>query len=197
MEIVSNTTDRKGISRGLINESTRRGERHKATYSDGWRYLEAAPAGWSGVPFDPNYGFGCYRNSSGGANMVVGTKTEIGTGEKNTADLVSAMGDIAFVQESGGVKTLYAAKVCADYSGGGHDDWFLPSRDEAYAMYTNLYEKGLGEFKDSPNYRTSSQYRTGNPTQDKFNVYTWKPSDDSINLIFKNGETPARAVRAF
>ena len=89
--------------------------------------------------------------------MVVGTKTEIGTGEKNTADLVSAMGDIAFVQESGGVKTLYAAKVCADYSGGGYDDWFLPSRDELNLMYHNLKEQGLGDFT-SAFYWSSSEY---------------------------------------
>lgn len=47
----------------------------------------------------------------------------------------------------GSAKTSdYAAKICDDYSAGGKDDWFLPSRDELSLMYDNLCQAGLGGF---------------------------------------------------
>jgi hypothetical protein len=48
------------------------------------------------------------------------------------------MGDTAYSASSGDTKATYAAKVCSTYTGGGWDDWFLPSRDESHQMYTNL-----------------------------------------------------------
>lgn len=109
----------------------------KGSYSDGWRYMEAAPVGWDGVnDYDP------LLDWFGGSNIfspsVVGTtSTAIGTGKANTEDIVSSFGTpITFPN------TTYAAYVCLEYSITVEeqivDDWFLPSIDELDQMFTNL-----------------------------------------------------------
>lgn len=68
------------------------------------------------------------------------------------------MGDEAYSASDGSAKTSdYAAKVCANYSAGGKDDWFLPSKDELDLMYENLQKEGLGGFS-SNDYWSSSEY---------------------------------------
>ncbi len=37
-----------------------------------------------------------------------------------------------------------AASVCNSYDGGDYDDWFLPSKDELYALYEN--REAIGGF---------------------------------------------------
>ena len=70
-------------------------------------YLEAAPA---------NQGRNIMWISLGkGTTDVPGTATEIGMGRKNT-DLILAAEPAA-----------PAALACRNYSGGGKNDWFLPS----------------------------------------------------------------------
>lgn len=75
------------------------------------RYLEAgpqlAPAEWCGDDWELD---------------VAGTKEEIGAGAANTELIADACG-------SG------AANTVSDYDGGGKADWFLPSKDEAEALY--------------------------------------------------------------
>jgi len=112
----------------------------KGNYSAGWRYLEAAPAGWSGSADDPGKEWGGYGTLVGGTGTEIGT--EIGTGASNTQKIVAKFGNA----EPYGNETDYAAKLCADYRGGGYDDWFLPSRDELGLMYDNLHMNGLLEF---------------------------------------------------
>ena len=153
----------------------------KGSYSDGWRYLGAAPSDLKvidGVPtVDPSFNgywatrFGYYRTSDSGSNLFVNgttsynssdcTGTAIGTGKMNTQMLVSAMGTEAYIDGSGSVKSDdYAAKLCniLTYTVNGvtYDDWFLPSKDELNLMYENLKEKGLGRFA-SDCYCTSSE----------------------------------------
>jgi len=104
----------------------------KGFYSDGWRYLEAAPSGYS------------TKYWGGWGTSVGGTETAIGTGESNTNKIVAAYGDAEPYKNI----TDYAAKLCADkvvtYNDETYDDWFLPSRYELNQMYTNLYLQGLG-----------------------------------------------------
>ena len=125
----------------------------------GWRFLEAAPEDIGKSIF------GYYRNSPNGNNLYVNgdtnyyeencTRTGIGYGKSNTEMLVDAIGDEAYSKESGSEKTgNYAAKMCADYSLNGYDDWFLPSRDELNLMY----EKKLGSFTSGGYYWSSSEY---------------------------------------
>lgn len=136
----------KGNSDGLVSTTC------------GWRYLEAATED-VGL-----YLFGYYRPN--GSNSVVGTSTDLGTGDSNTEALVKAMGNIVYSKSSGNKQTEeYAAKACYDYSvtqdGVIYDDWFLPSRDELNLLYTVLQENDLGNFEKNA-YWSSSEYNGTN-----------------------------------
>lgn len=122
----------------------------KGSYSDGWRYLEAAPVGneYTGKVW-------------GGYNIAVGgTGTAIGTGESNTEKIVAKFG----IAEPYGKKTDYAAKLCADLvvtkDGVVYDDWFLPSKDELNLVYENLKKNNLGGFSED-NCWSSSEANAG------------------------------------
>src|SRR5262249_61107946 len=77
--------------------------------ADGWRCLGAAP-------FDQSAGakWGCFRRLIDGARG-----TAIGTGKRNTADMVAACAE-----------TESAARLCSSLVVNGVGGWFLPSRDE-------------------------------------------------------------------
>ncbi|MDD3997292.1 MAG: InlB B-repeat-containing protein, partial [Sphaerochaetaceae bacterium] len=116
---------------------------------DGWQYLEAAPAGWSGPAEDSTYFFGYSRITWDSSNLLAGTVAAVGSGKPNTDALVAALGNAPYVQSGGNLTaTNYAAKICSNYSiqvdDVVFDDWFLPSKDELDLMYQNLYLKNLG-----------------------------------------------------
>jgi hypothetical protein len=100
----------------------------KGSTTDGWRYLEVAPASteWKGK------GRGADGESFGTPD------TSIGSGKTNTAKMVAKLTEL---NESG-----KAAQLCDGLDFGGKDDWFLPSKDELHEMYTNLVAKGRGDF---------------------------------------------------
>ena len=158
----------------------------KGKYTDGWRYLEAAPADIrlvNGVPTvdssvsgyseaDGYFIFGYYRNSDDGNNLFVNgtthyfssncTGTNVGTGKNNTQMLVSAMKNETYMLESGSSKTdEYAARLCDvltySFNGEEFDDWFLPSSDELNCIYTNLHKAGIGNFDNDCFYWSSSE----------------------------------------
>jgi hypothetical protein len=108
----------------------------KGIYTDGWRYLEAAPAG---AEFTAQ--LGAYEKE------VSNTMTAVGFGKQNTkliVDRLRALGE-----------TNKAAQVCAALDINGYKDWFLPSKDELNLMYTNLKQKGLGGFSNSSYWSSS------------------------------------------
>ena len=197
----------------------------KGYYSDGWRYLEAAPADIrviDGIPSvnknaigyyiaDAGYPFGYYRKANGinlfadGSaskyDITNATGTAIGTGKKNTELLVKAMKDETWSSPQVDYVTwFYAAKLCYDLvyevDGKIYDDWFLPSEDELYLMYTNLHKNGIGGFDTGGFYWSSSEENTYDAS------YAWP-------LSFSNGykgqgrtrerynEYKVRPVRAF
>jgi len=104
----------------------------KGKVSDGWRYLEAAPASAE------------FTVVWGPAKVVSGTGTAVGSGKRNTQLIVTAYG----TSES-------AARRCANLNVNGFKDWFLPSQDELGLITDNLVwdnvnrkMRGLSNFKD-------------------------------------------------
>jgi hypothetical protein len=142
----------------------------KGVFSEGWRYLEAAP---SETEFKAEWG--AYEKA------VPGTVSAVGTGKRNTQIIRE------FCRKIG--EPDRAAELCDALSVGGYDDWFLPGRDELNLIYTNLHKSGLGEFVN-PWYWSSSQYDAD---------YSWALyfSSGSQGLNYKYHTYSVRAVRAF
>lgn len=92
----------------------------KGSWTDDWRYMEAAPKTWNGSS-DPELVWSSVNHE------ISGTSENIGEGEDNTSLIVAADGSSAV-----------AAKACSDYSASGFADWFLPSTDELIAMVSVL-----------------------------------------------------------
>ena len=169
------------------NDETNDGAGPDGLKSDvcGWRYLETISADLE----SPNICFGYYRESDNASNKVVGTSQSIGAGRANTEKLVAAMGDEVYSASTGSAKTSnYAAKACADYSAGGKDDWFLPSREELELMYTNLYLADLGGFGWT--YCSSSEWN-------EHQVYCKVFKTGSSSDISRNNTGTVRPARAF
>lgn len=157
----------------------------KGFYSDGWRYLEAAPSDIG------SFVFGYYRPDKENNNGV-GTVTAIGSGENNTENLKKYM-DIngkAYSNDSGDTTREYAARKCFDYSYGGYDDWFLPSKDELSLMYVNLHKRRLGSFAGSYYWSSSESYADRAWLQDFY-------KGDQFGYIRSNVVSRVRPVRAF
>ena len=177
----------------------------KNDYSDGWRYLEAAPAGWSDSEDDPQYKFGFYRPS--GANATVGTQDAIGTGSTNTANLVIWMTDNVYESYRSGFSTRYrnisdyAAKICAEYSieinGEYYDDWYLPSIEELHQMY--IQRTLIGGFNTDyefwPPY-ASAYWSSSERNNDNGKVKTFYDGNTN-NLYSRNYAARVRPVRSF
>mgnify|MGYP001166948143 FL=1 len=60
------------------------------------------------------------------SNVSGATGTAIGTGAQNTLDILASCSD-----------DYMAARISADLEIGGYDDWYLPSKDEAWLLYLN------------------------------------------------------------
>ena len=140
----------------------------KGSTSDGWRYLEAAPARTEA------------EAAWGPTTDVAGTGTAVGSGRRNTQLIVAALG----TNES-------AARLCANLNVNEYKDWFLPSIDELDLMYKNLKQKGLGGFEDG--FYWSSSQEAGN----YYLALTRLFSDGHQYIGYKDYDHNVRAVRAF
>jgi hypothetical protein len=143
----------------------------KGKYDGGWRYLEAAPEDHA-----VEAKWGC-----AGKSIPDAKGTAVGTGKSNTQAIIKSCG------ESG-----IAAKVAADYRGGGKSDWFLPSKDELNLMYEYLYLKGVGGFADD---RYDIYWSSSEEVAD----HAWHQYFDSGSQHYngKHFEERVRAIRAF
>jgi TolB-like protein len=139
----------------------------KGSFSNGWRYLEAAPAE---TEFTAQWeGFG---------TDVTGTATVIGSGKRNTEIIKERLGNSS------------AAGRCSSLYFDGFTDWFLPSKDELDMMFLNLKARGLGGFGNDY-YWSSSQYSNKETWNQSFS------SGHQYNGSYKSFPTSVRAVRAF
>lgn len=98
--------------------------------SAGGHYLEAAPNTWGGGDSDPLAVWGCPE-----ALIVGATNIAVGTGAQNTK-----------VMDASCTTSSFAADLATNLDFNGQSDWFLPSIDELYLMYTNLWVNGVGGF---------------------------------------------------
>jgi len=90
------------------------------------RYLEVAPANWSGALIDPLLPFAIPAFQE---TYVAATGTSIGTGYANTQAIVNQNGVCASVTECS-----YAAGAASAYRGGLKSDWYLPSHFESSTL---------------------------------------------------------------
>lgn len=162
----------------------------------GWRYLEAAPQDYNYDRDDSSnyYRFGYYRVNS--VNKLIGTKTAIGAGKENTANLVKAMKRSAYIQDSHSewvITDQYAARLCDIYSidvdGITFDDWFLPSKDELALLYTNLKMNSLSLWKNAV-YWSSSEENANYAYSQSFN-------DGESGESWRENIRYVRPIRAF
>ena len=141
----------------------------KGNDSGGWRYLEAAPS-------DP--GKTQWQSSS---TDVSGTKDTIGSGKENTQLAIR--------------HNVRPAMVCQQYSQGGYQDWFLPSKAELDLMYINLKMiRDVGNFSGDW-YWSSTQYDTSSAWTQRFNDGT----QAGVSYLggSKNNTYSVRPIRQF
>jgi hypothetical protein len=143
----------------------------KGEFSNGWRYLEAAP---------PEKEFTAQWGTKG--KDVSGTRQAVGSGKQNTQLIVK------FLEETG--ESGRAAQLCASLNFGGYRDWFLPSKDELDLMYKNLKAKGLGNFTNKE-YWSSSQNFVNSAWVQIFKA------GYQVSYFPKNDPGRVRAVRVF
>jgi len=132
--------------------------------------LEAAPNTWGGGVPDPALVW------SGNTNTNVVTQTGIGTGSANTTAIIA---DSATAGR--------AATAARAYTGGGLNDWFLPSKDELNRLFTQ--KDVVGGFA-AADYWSSSQNSAGLAWDQGFVSGT--QNDDSKGTTYR-----VRPVRAF
>jgi len=145
----------------------------KGVFSNGWRYLEAAP-----VETEFQAPWGAYKQD------LDGIGTAVGFGKRNTELIVERLKALG---ESG-----KAAQLCVSLNFDGYKDWFLPSKDELDLMFRNLKLKGLGSFSNNL-YWSSSHDKYG---------YSWAQTfyvgdQDQVYNYNEFSMLSVRAVRAF
>ncbi|MCE1194914.1 chitobiase/beta-hexosaminidase C-terminal domain-containing protein [bacterium] len=151
----------------------------KGFYSDGWRYLETIPNDRIPCP----HGWQITRIPWGGKGIYIGANnSSMGGGRLNTSIIVNTLGE-----------GKYAAKLCYDLVYGGHDDWYLPNRNEVKALYHNLYEYGYSDLCKF-GYWTSEEYNADKAYYNHFIKYyyteDWERNEDKNSDYF--GAWPVR-----
>ncbi len=118
--------------------------------------------------------WGCYGSILPGADS-----DEIGAGYQNTMDIIVSC-----------AAPNTAAKQCADYISGGYDDWFLPSRNEIFAMFLGIGgSTNIGQFA-TERYWSSTEF-SALDARDLFMPVT------GAFLRPKNNLQRVRPIRAF
>ncbi|MCL1864799.1 MAG: DUF1566 domain-containing protein [Spirochaetes bacterium] len=175
----------------------------KGSYSEGWRYLEVAPAS---TEFTARWG--AFKIKKGVTEKeevlyyddIEGIAVEtIGSGKSNTEILVKKLNQLG---EKG-----RAAQLCANLKFGGFNDWFLPDISELRLIRRNLTSKGIGDFGNNW-YWSSTRARGSGPDNhwqigsDGGYVYAWAITFSNYEQLYdggtlKSGVLSVRAVRAF
>ena len=138
-------------------------------------YVAGQTHGLIAATADQSTGIRWYK----GSYIATGaTATALGTGLANTNTIIAAQGATA---------TSYAAGLARAYKGGGHTDWYLPSKDELNKLY--LHQAAIGGF--GPHYYWSSSESDANTA--------WNQAFDLSSQYANPKSSPSwvRAVRSF
>ena len=144
----------------------------KGNKSDGWQYLEAAPASTE------------FKSKWAVNSGSVEGKEGIGYGKKNTQAIFD------YSLQTG--QSMPAARLCKKLQYGGYDDWFLPSKLELGLMYLNLKESGIGNFSGEWYWSSSHCFHYSS-----FKIWVQKFSDGSQGYDYPTNEYSVRACRQF
>jgi hypothetical protein len=147
------------------------------------KYLEAAPNTWGvGGSSDPTRTWATNVNSNQTTTVTGADGTAIGTGYKNSIDIVAQTGNVA--ESSAAVLARSYNSILLDVN---YQDWFLPSKDELAQLYAQ--KTTVGGFV-ALTYWSSSEYS---------NDYAWAEffNNGSKSYNGKHGTGYVRPVRAF
>jgi hypothetical protein len=109
--------------------------------------------------------------------------------EENGHGLVAAIRDLGFMDWSS------AKTACEELILNGYSDWHLPSMEELNAVYVNLYQFGVGGFKDTYTYWSSLEYDNYRALTQWFN--NGKDGNGRKDYNTKKINGMVRAVRTF
>ncbi len=149
----------------------------KGVFSDGWRYIEMAPASAEGK--DKQW----YVASNDVFNL--GTKESIGSSEANTKAIVEKYRSSGMM----GTPDKWAASYCDNLTYGGYDDWAMPCMEELVLMYTEFHKNGKGGFANYY-YWASTEY-------DGYNVWYVNFETGTQYVIAREYAVNVRPVRYF
>jgi hypothetical protein len=112
----------------------------KGSYTEGWRYAEAAPSDLA------YFEWGC-----AGSTIANSQSSDIGKGLYNSGVILNFHDALLNFYTNPAVCSnlnngSLAAKETLGFQLNGRKDWFLPSEDELALLYSNLDQAGLGNF---------------------------------------------------
>ena len=123
----------------------------KGDSTNGWRYIEISMADLGQAEW------GCFNTP-----VTEARNSGVGTGGKNTDEIISFHDALqSYYTNPGNCSNesdgTVAAKIVADYTANGLDDWHLPSSQEMLRAYQNLEVAGLASFDTEFLYWTSTE----------------------------------------
>ena len=123
----------------------------KGASTDGWRYLEIAMQDLGRAEW------GCFNTP-----ITNSRSSTVGSGAENTQHIIDLHDAFqSYYTNPGECSTMsdgtVAAKIAADFSFNGFDDWHLPSSEEMFWVYQNLHAANLASFSTDDLYWTSTE----------------------------------------
>lgn len=114
----------------------------KGSYTEGWRYAEAAP---TDLAF---FEWGCASST-----ILNSQSSDIGKGQYNSGTILNFHDSLTDFYNNPIICSnlnngTLAAKESLGYQLNGRKDWFLPSENELALLYTNLHQQSLGNFSN-------------------------------------------------
>ena len=118
---------------------------------------------------------------NGGNTTTGATGTTLGSGLSNTNAVIASQGP-----------GNYAAFLCRNFTGGGFNDWFLPSKDELNKLYLN--KALIGGF--TTNFYWTSCEASVNTSNDGARAQSFNNGFQAVGFKYESSEA-VRAVRYF